>query len=226
MLVVDDEKRLADGLRRGLEAEGFAVDVAGNGIDGLWLAQENEYAAILLDIMLPGKNGYDVCRELRAEKNWTPVLMLTAKDGEWDQVEGLDTGADDYLTKPFSFAVLVARLRALIRRGGAPRPVEVTVGDLVLDPAARQVERAGTPIALTTREFMVLEFLMRRAGDVVSKADILGGVWDFDFDGDPNIVEVYVRHLRNKVDRPFGRNSIQTLRGAGYRIGPDGVRTT
>lgn len=219
LLVVDDEVRLAEGLKRGLEAEGFAVDVAHDGVDGLWYAREHEYAAILLDIMLPRMNGYVVCRTLRDERIWTPVLMLTAKDGEWDEVEGLDTGADDYLTKPFSFAVLVARVRALIRRGAAARPATLEVGDLVLDPAARTVRRAGAPIDLTTREFAVLEFLMRRAGDVIPKADILNGVWDFGFDGDPNIVEVYIRHLRNKVDRPFGRESIETIRGAGYRIG-------
>ncbi|MDN3495455.1 response regulator transcription factor [Planococcus sp. APC 4015] len=218
LLVVDDEPRLAEGLRRGLEAEGFAVDVAHTGTDGLWFARENEYAAILLDIMLPGMNGYVVCRTLRDEQNWTPVLMLTAKDGEWDQVEGLDTGADDYLTKPFSFAVLVARVRALVRRGGAARPVVLTVGDLVLDPAARTVHRASTPIELTTREFAVLEYLARNAGDVVSKSQILGAVWDFAFEGDPNIVEVYVGHLRTKIDRPFGVESIRTVRGAGYRL--------
>jgi len=218
VLVVDDEVRLAEGLKRGLEAEGFAVDVAHDGVEGLWYAREHDYAAILLDIMLPRMNGYVVCRTLRAEQIWTPVLMLTAKDGEWDEVEGLDTGADDYLTKPFSFAVLVARVRALIRRGASARPATLAVGDLVLDPAAHTVERAGAPIELTSREFAVLEYLMRRAGDVVPKADILSGVWDFGFDGDPNIVEVYIRHLRNKVDRPFGRESIETLRGAGYRI--------
>jgi DNA-binding response OmpR family regulator len=221
LLVVDDEPRLAEGLKRGLEAEGFAVDVAHTGTDGLWLAREQDYAAILLDIMLPGVNGYVVCRTLRAEQNWTPVLMLTAKDGEWDQVEGLDTGADDYLTKPFSFAILLARVRALIRRGAAPRPVVLAVDDLVLDPAARSVGRGGVPIDLTTREFAVLEFLMRSAGDVVSKQQILDGVWDFAFNGDPNIVEVYIGHLRAKVDRPFGRSTIRTLRGAGYRIGGD-----
>ncbi len=222
LLVVDDEPRLAEGLRRGLEAEGFAVDVAHTGIDGLWLAREQQYAAILLDIMLPGMNGYVVCRTLRAEENWTPVLMLTAKDGEWDQVEGLDTGADDYLTKPFSFAVLLARLRALIRRGAGARPATLEVGDLTLDPATRVVRRGGATIDLTTREFSVLEFLMRRSGEVVSKAEILDGVWDFSFDGDPNIVEVYIGHLRSKIDRPFGRDSIRTIRGAGYRIGDDG----
>ncbi len=222
LLVVDDEPRLAEGLKRGLEAEGFAVDVAHTGTDGLWLAREQQYAAILLDIMLPGMNGYVVCRTLRDEENWTPVLMLTAKDGEWDQVEGLDTGADDYLTKPFSFAVLLARLRALIRRGAGARPATLTVGDLSLDPASRDVRRGATPIELTTREFAVLEFLMRRAGEVVSKGEILDGVWDFAFEGDSNIVEVYIGHLRAKIDRPFGRDSIRTIRGAGYRIGSDG----
>lgn len=222
VLVVDDEPRLAEGLKRGLEAEGFAVDVAHTGTDGLWLAREQQYAAILLDIMLPGMNGYVVCRTLRDEENWTPVLMLTAKDGEWDQVEGLDTGADDYLTKPFSFAVLLARVRALIRRGAGARPTTLAVGDLILDPASREVARGGTPIEVTTREFAVLEFLMRRAGEVVSKAEILEGVWDFAFEGDPNIVEVYIGHLRSKIDRPFGRDSIRTIRGAGYRIGVDG----
>lgn len=222
LLVVEDENRLAEGLKRGLEAEGFAVDVARNGPDGLWFARENRYAVILLDIMLPGLNGYLVCRELRGAGDWTPVLMLTAKDGEWDQVEALDTGADDYLTKPFSFAVLVARVRALIRRGGAPRPAVLEAGDLVLDPATREVRRAGARIDLTAREFAVLEFLMRRAGEVVPKSEIVDGVWDFGFDGDPNIVEVYIGHLRKKVDRPFGRAGIETLRGAGYRLAADG----
>jgi two-component system, OmpR family, response regulator len=222
LLVVEDGVRLAEGLKRGLEAEGFAVDVALNGTDGLWLARENHYAVVLLDIMLPGLNGYLVCRTLRDEGDWTPVLMLTAKNGEWDQVEALDTGADDYLTKPFSFAVLLARVRALIRRGAAPRPAVLEAGDLSLDPATREVRRADAAIELTTREFSVLEFLMRRADEVVPKTEILDGVWDFDFDGDPNIVEVYIGHLRNKVDRPFGRKSIQTLRGAGYRLAADG----
>jgi two-component system, OmpR family, response regulator len=222
LLVVEDEVRLAEGLKRGLEAEGFAVDVAANGTDGLWFARENRYVVVLLDIMLPGMSGYTVCRTLRDEGDWTPVLMLTAKDGEWDQVEALDTGADDYLTKPFSFAVLVARVRALIRRGAAPRPAVLEAGDLSLDPATRVVQRGDETIELTAREFTVLEFLIRRAGEVVSKAQILEGVWDFDFDGDPNIVEVYIRHLRNKVDRPFGRASIETLRGAGYRLAADG----
>ena len=222
VLVVDDEARLARSLKVGLEAEGFAVDLAGDGTDGLWLARENEYDAIVLDLMLPGINGYKVCETLRDEDDWTPILMLTAKDGEWDQVEGLGTGADDYLTKPFSFPVLVARLRAVARRGARERPTAWEVGDLRIDPAARTVTRGDVPITLTAREFAVLAFLARHPGDVVSKRQILDAVWDGDFEGDPNIVEVYVRHLRNKVDRPFGREAIQTVRGAGYRLASDG----
>ncbi|MGH8840773.1 MAG: response regulator transcription factor [Jiangellaceae bacterium] len=222
ILVVEDEQRMAAGLRAGLEAEGFAVDVASNGVDGLWLARERPPDAIVLDIMLPGLNGYVICRTLRAEQIWTPILMLTAKDGEWDQVEALDTGADDYLTKPFSHAVLVARLRALLRRGTAERPAILAAGDLSLDPAARRAWRGQTELDLTTRETALLEFLLRRRGEVLSKHEILTHVWDFDFDGDPNIVEVYIGHLRRKVDRPFGRTAIRTLRGAGYRLEADG----
>ena len=218
ILVVDDEARLLDGVRRGLEAEGFAVDVAVNGVDGLWMAQEHSYDAIVLDIMMPGMNGYTVCERLRAEGDWTPILMLTAKDGEWDEVEALDTGADDFLSKPFSYAVLVARLRSLVRRGVRERPVVLEAGDLRLDPATKRVQRGGTEIELTSRELAVLDYLMRNVGDVVSKRQVLENVWDVDFEGDPNIVEVYVRHLRNKVDRPFGRASIETLRGSGYRL--------
>lgn len=221
LLVVEDEARLAEGLKRGLEAEGFAVDVAADGTDGLWLAREQEYAAILLDVMLPGIPGDEVCRRLREDGDWTPIIMLTARAAVADQVGAFDSGADDYLTKPFSFAILLARLRALIRRGARPRPAVLGVGDLALDPASRGVSRGGTPIDLTTREFAVLEFLMRRAGEVVSKLDILQGVWDFGFDGDPNIVEVYIWHLRNRIDRPFGRESLQTVRGAGYRLVDD-----
>jgi two-component system OmpR family response regulator len=221
VLVVDDERNLLRAIEAGLEAEGFAVDTATNGVDGLWLARENEYAVIVLDIMLPGMSGYRICEQLRSDENWTPVIMLTAKDGDLDQVEALDTGADDYLTKPFSFQVLLARLRALIRRGGGERPTLLTVGDLTLDPASRRVTRGGVPIELTTREFSVLQFLAARPGEVRSKKDVLGGVWDFDFEGDPNIVEVYIRTLRNKVDRPFGRASIATVRGAGYRLVAD-----
>jgi DNA-binding response OmpR family regulator len=222
VLVVDDERRLAEGVRLGLEAEGFAVDTADNGVDGLWFARENAYDVIVLDIMMPGMSGYRVCQTLREEENWTPVIMLTAKDGDWDQIEALDTGADDYLTKPFSFAVLVARIRALVRRGARDRPTVLEAGDLSLDPASRRVRRGTTEIDLTSREFAVLEFLLRRRGEVVTKRDVLGNVWDDDFEGDPNIVEVYVRHLRNKVDRPFGREAIETVRGAGYRLDAQG----
>ncbi|KQO62857.1 response regulator transcription factor [Curtobacterium sp. Leaf261] len=222
VLVVDDEVRLADGVRRGLEAEGFAVDVANNGIDGLWYARENTYDAILLDLMMPGMSGWAVCEALRAEEDWTPVLMLTAKDGEWDQVEALDAGADDYVTKPFSYPVLVARLRALVRRGSRERPTILQAGDLRLDPAGRRVWRGDALLDLTSREFTVLEYLMRHAGQVRAKRDVIGNVWDDDFEGDQNIVEVYVGHLRQKVDRPFGRSAIETVRGAGYRLAADG----
>ncbi|MGH8826171.1 MAG: response regulator transcription factor [Jiangellaceae bacterium] len=222
VLVVEDEMRLADGLRNGLEAEGFATDVTRNGIDGLWMAREHPYDVIILDIMLPGLNGYRVCAALRAEQIWTPILMLTAKDGEWDQVEALDTGADDYLTKPFSFAVLLARLRALIRRGARERPTILCAGDLRLDPAAKRAWRGDVEVDLTAREVALLEFLLRRSGETLSKREILAHVWDDDFDGDPNIVEVYIRHLRNKLDRPFGRAGIETLRGAGYRMATHG----
>jgi len=222
VLVVDDERRLARSLKVGLEAEGFTADVAHDGTDGLWMARENQYDAIVLDLMLPGINGYKVCETLRRERDWTPILMLTAKDGEWDQVEGLDTGADDYLTKPFSFPVLVARLRAVARRGSRERPTELLVGDIRVDPAARRVWRGDVEVALTAREFSMLAFLTRHPGDVVSKRQILDAVWDVDFEGDPNIVEVYIRHLRNKIDRPFSREAIQTLRGAGYRLASDG----
>lgn len=222
VLVVDDEERLAAALRRGLEAEGIAVDVAHTGTDGLWLARENTYDVLVLDIMMPGMSGYSVCRTLRDEGDTTPILMLTAKDGDWDQIEALDTGADDYLTKPFAYPVLLARLRALVRRGGSARPVVLEAGDLRVDPASRKVTRGDVDLALTAREYAVLEYLVRRKGEAVSKSDILGNVWDFDFDGDPNIVEVYIRHLRNKVDRPFGRAAIETLRGAGYRLDAQG----
>ena len=218
LLVVEDEQRLAAGLRKGLEAEGFAVDVVYNGTDGIWMARENPFDAIILDVMLPGANGYQVCRTLRSEGNWTPILMLTAKDGVWDEVEGLDTGADDYLTKPFSYAVLIARLRALRRRGVRARPTVLEAGDLRLDPAARRVWLRGEQIELTRREFAVLEYLLRHPDEVMSKRDILDHVWDFDFNGDPNIVEVYVRRLRTKLHRPGDGAVIETVRGAGYRL--------
>ncbi|UXN25337.1 response regulator transcription factor [Curtobacterium flaccumfaciens] len=222
VLVVDDEVRLADGVRRGLEAEGWAVDVANDGVDGLWHAREFRYDAIVLDLMMPGLSGWAVCAQLRADGDWTPVLMLTAKDGEWDQVEALDAGADDYVTKPFSHPVLVARLRALVRRGARERPTVLTLGDLVVDPAARTVARGETPVELTSREFAVLEYLARHPGQVRSKREVIENVWDVDFEGDPNIVEVYVGHLRRKLDRPFGRAAIETVRGAGYRLAADG----
>ncbi len=222
VLVVDDEQRLASSLRRGLEADGFAVDVALNGTDGLWMAQENPYDAIVLDIMLPGLNGFQVCQRLRDGDIWTPILMLTAKDGELDESEALDTGADDYLTKPFSHVVLVAHLRALMRRGARERPAVLEAGDLQVDPSSRRCWRGDREVLLTTRELAVLEYLVRHRGDVVSKRDILGHVWDDDFEGDPNIVEVYIRYLRKKIDLPFGRSAIETVRGSGYRLAADG----
>jgi DNA-binding response OmpR family regulator len=222
VLVVEDEKGLAAGLKKGLQAEGFAVDVALNGTDGLWMAREEPYDAIVLDIMLPGVNGFSICSSLREEGNWTPILMLTAKDGELDEAEALDSGADDYLTKPFSYVVLLARLRALLRRGVQERPSVLQAGDLTLDPATRYCRRGDVLVDLTPREFSLLEFLLRRKGDVVSKKEILEHVWDYDFDGSMNIVEVYVRHLRDKLDRPFGRDTVQTVRGAGYRLDGDG----
>ena len=217
---------MAESLKRGLEGEGFAVDSADNGEDGLWMAREHAYDAIvldiMLDIMLPKINGYVVCRTLRDEGDWTPVLMLTAKHGEFDEAEGLDTGADDYITKPFSFVVFLARLRAAIRRTNAERPVVLEAGDLRLDPAERRAWRDEDRLDLTDREFAILEFLMRRAGTVVAKSEILANVWDFAFDGDVNIVEVYVSSLRKKIDSPYDKRSIETRRGAGYRLAPDG----
>ncbi|SCG66642.1 DNA-binding response regulator, OmpR family, contains REC and winged-helix (wHTH) domain [Micromonospora inositola] len=220
--MVEDDKHLARSIKRGLEAEGFAAEVALDGVEGLWRATDGDYDVIVLDIMLPGRNGYQVCAELREAGNWTPILMLTAKDGELDEAEALDTGADDYLSKPFSYVVLVARIRALLRRGSRERPATLTVGDLRLDPAAHRVWRGDTQVSLTPRQFALLEFLMRRPGQVLSKSTILDHVWDFAFDGDPNIVEVYVRHLRKKIDEPFGRSAIQTVRLVGYRLDPDG----
>ncbi len=218
VLLVEDEKPLAESVRRGLVGEGFVVDVAHDGITGQWLATENPYDVIVLDIMLPGRNGYDVLRNLRELRIWAPVLMLTAKDGEYDETDAFELGADDYLTKPFSFIVLVARLRALIRRGAPERPVALTAGDLVLDPNTHDVTCCGTPVALTSREFAVLQYLMRHVDDVVSKPEILDNVWDPDFEGSDNIVEVYIGYLRRKLDDPFGRRSIETVRGSGYRL--------
>lgn len=219
-LLVEDEVPLAESIRRGLTTEGFVVDVAHDGVTGEWMARENAYDVVVLDIMLPGRHGYDVLRNLRTAEIWTPAIMLTAKDGEYDQTDAFDLGADDYLTKPFSFPVLVARLRALVRRGAPPRPVVLTVGDLRLDPAAHEVHRGDTSIRLTAKEFSVLHYLVRRAGDVVGKTDILENVWDPSFDGSENIVEVYVGYLRRKIDTPFGVSSLQTVRGAGYRLVP------
>ena len=218
ILIVEDDMKIAAALRRGLEAEGFAVDVTMDGADGLWRATEGAYALLILDLLLPGKNGFQVCRELRQAGDWTPILILTAKDGDYDETEALDTGADGYLTKPFSFPVLVSHVRALLRRsaGGSPAPREVQ--DLQLDSARRRCWRAGTEISLTAREFDVLEFLVRQAGMVMTKREILAGVWDYDFDGDPNIVEVYIRRLRRKIDEPFEGALIQTVRGSGYRL--------
>jgi DNA-binding response OmpR family regulator len=218
ILVVDDERELAASLRSGLTAEGYVVDVAYDGRDGLRLARTQPYRAIILDIMLPGLNGYRVCAELRRSGVTTPVLMLTAKDGEYDEAEALDTGADDYLAKPFSYVVLVARLRALIRRGGAVRPLVLRVGDLSIDQAERRCRRGMVEVPLTAKQFAVLACLGRRAGEVVTKTEIIDEVWDMAYDGDVNIVEVYVRALRQRLDAPFGRQSIQTVRGAGYRL--------
>jgi DNA-binding response OmpR family regulator len=221
LLVVEDDKKIATAVKRGLEAEGFAVEVAFDGDDGYWMATEGAYDLIVLDIMLPGRNGYRICAALREARDWTPILMLTAKDGDLDEAEALDTGADDYLTKPFSFPVLVARVRALLRRTTGRNPAPVGVGDIRIDPGERRVWRGDDEISFTAREFDVLEFFVRRAGQVLAKNEILAGVWDMDFDGDPNIVEVYVRRLRRKLDEPYGRHSIETVRGAGYRLVDD-----
>ena len=216
LLVVEDEVRLGAALRRGLTAEGFLVDVATDGPTGLERARHGEYDAVVLDVMLPRMSGYDVVRTLRTEENWVPVLMLSAKDGEYDQADGLDYGADDYLTKPFSFIVLLARLRALVRRNLPARPAVLTAGDVTLDPATHEVELAGAPVALTPREYALLEYFLRHPDRVVSKIELLDNVWDAAQDTDPNAVEVYIGYLRRKV----GRDVLLTVRGAGYRLAP------
>ncbi|MEU6894915.1 response regulator transcription factor [Streptomyces sp. NPDC046557] len=222
VLVVEDERGLAAAITRGLTEEGFTVHTALNGVDGLWSATHQPHDVIILDIMLPALSGYEVLKRLRAARVWTPVLMLTAKDGEYDEADALDLGADDYLSKPFSYVVLVAHLRALLRRGAPARPAVLAAADLTLDPSRRKCQRAGQEIPLTAREFALLEFLMRRPDEVVSKSDILTHVWDENFDGDTNIVEVYVRYLRRKIDTPFGRHTIDTVRGVGYRLNTEG----
>ncbi|MHB8190247.1 MAG: response regulator transcription factor [Ferrimicrobium sp.] len=222
VLVVDDEQTLVDTLKRGLVAEGFAVDTCLNGLEGLQLARSAPYDVIVLDIMLPGMNGFKFTQTLRSEEIWTPIIMLTAKDGELDEAEALDTGADDFLKKPFSFTVLVARIRALLRRGLESRPPVLCAGALSLDPSSHSVFRDGRLIELTTREFAFLELLIRNKGRVLKKREIIEHVWDYDFEGDSNIVEVYIGYLRKKIDVPFGTRSIRTIRGVGYLLEEDG----
>jgi DNA-binding response OmpR family regulator len=221
VLVVEDEAAMADALRRGLTREGFAVDVAPDGVEALWRAVEVDYDLVVLDLMLPELSGYEVLRQMRAADRWSPVLVLTAKDGEHDIGDALDLGADDYLVKPFSYVVLLARIRALLRRGRRRRPSLLVAGDLVLDPATRRCQRGDTEITLTSREFAVLEYLMRAAGAVIPKRELLEHLWDENFDGDPNIVEVYIGYLRRKIDDAFDRRTIVTVRGAGYQLVSD-----
>jgi two-component system OmpR family response regulator len=222
VLIVEDDLRMASLVRRGLTGEGLAADVAPNGEDALWMAQAHQYDAIVLDVMLPGLNGFETCRRLRGSGIWAPVLMLTARDAVEDRVAGLDGGADDYLIKPFSFAELLARLRALVRRGPVERAVVREVGDLRLDPASHRVWRGDTEISLSAKEFALLEAFMRRPGEVLSRYRLLEHAWDYDYENRSNVVDVYVRYLREKVDRPFGVESIETVRGAGYRMRPNG----
>jgi two-component system OmpR family response regulator len=221
VLVVEDDVAMAESLRWGLREEGYAVDLAHTGEDGLWRARENAYDVIILDVMLPGIDGYQICARLRTEGRWTPILMLTAMDDDLDQAEGLDSGADDYLAKPFSYPVLLARLRALTRRALAERPVVLTAGALRLDPAGRRCRLAGSDLDLTAREFAVLELLMRRKGQAVSKAEVLEHCWDAAYDGDPAVVEVHVHHIRRKIDAGQPGAVIRTVRGAGYRLDSD-----
>jgi two-component system OmpR family response regulator len=223
VLVVEDSVRMANLLKRGLEEDGYTVAIAANGEDALWSAAESPCDAIILDVMLPDMDGFEVCRRIRAAGNWSPVLMLTARGALDDRVRGLDVGADDYLTKPFAFSELAARLRALMRRGPVQRPAVLSVGDLTLDPATRVVRRGSAPIDLTAREYSLLEFFMRHVGEVLSRTQILDHVWDFAYEGDSNVVDVYVRYLRQKIDRPFGVRTIETVRRAGYRLRRDEV---
>jgi two-component system OmpR family response regulator len=222
ILVVEDQPKMARLIRRGLQEDGFSVDVADKGEDALWMAGSAPYDAVVLDVMLPGIDGFETCRRLRADAVWAPVLMLTARDSIEDRVAGLDQGADDYLVKPFSFAELAARLRALIRRGDRERPTILCVDGLELDPAARSVHRDGTPIELSQKEFALLETFMRRPGAVLSRLELLEHAWDYEYENRSNIVDVYVRYLREKIDRPFGCDSIETVRGAGYRLRDSG----
>lgn len=222
VLIVEDHGRMAELIERGLQEEGYAVDVVATGEDGVWMTAENEYDAILLDVMLPGADGFETCRRIRESGRWAPILMLTARDAVEDRVRGLDAGADDYLTKPFSFNELLARLRALLRRGAAERPAVLVAGDLTLDPAAHTVRRGGKRIDLTAKEFALLEYFLHHRGAVLSRTLIIEHVWDFAFEGDSNVVDVYVRYLREKIDRPFGRRSLETVRGAGYRLRDEG----
>ena len=221
VLIVEDELRMASLVRRGLVREGFAADIAATGEDALWMAGAHDYDAILLDVMLPGIDGFETCRRLRANNVWAPVLMLTARDSVEDRVAGLDTGADDYLVKPFAFAELLARLRALVRRGDPERPSVLEVGDLLLDPATHEVRRGASEVHLSSKEFALLETFMRRAGEVLSRYDLLEHAWDFAYESRSNIVDVYVRRLRRKIDEPFGTQSLQTVRGVGYRLRAD-----
>jgi two-component system, OmpR family, response regulator len=220
ILLVEDEMKMARALRRGLEQEGHAVDVTSDGDDGLSKALEYDYDAVVLDVMLPGRDGFSICRDLRANGKWSPVLMLTARDAVEDRIRGLDAGADDYLVKPFAFGELLARLRALVRRGPTERPPVIAVGDVELDPAAHTVTRSGTAVDLSAREFALLEFLMRHPGEVLSRARILEQVWDYSYAGFSNVVDVYVAYLRRKLERPFGRPLIRTVRGVGYALDP------
>ena len=222
VLVVEDELRMASLIRRGLTQEGLAADVAESGEDALWMSGAHDYDAIVLDVMLPGIDGFETCKRLRKSGIWAPVLMLTARDSVEDRVAGLDTGADDYLVKPFAFAELLARLRALARRGEAERPNVLAVGDLRLDPALREVRRGTREIRLTAKEFALLETFMRRPGEVLSRLYLLEHAWDFAYENRSNVVDVYMRHLRRKIDEPFERHSLETVRGAGYRLRPDG----